>query len=127
MKSFDVFKTNKKILLIIFIFIAFLLLVSSFVSYVKFNTINPFATGYGLLRIMVFNVDYEEIQSNPRVIIAKPDYAWQLFLDTIEKEGYTYLKEERMGSLCSFKKNGKRERVFFSVNGYFSKWIWEKQ
>jgi hypothetical protein len=108
------------------VLLVIVLLSSAFFSYVKLNTANPFSAGIGLVRIMVTDTEYVEIQSSPRVVVAKPDNAWQLFLDTIKSEGYTYLEDERMGSLCTIEKGGNKERVFFSANGYFSKWEWEQ-
>jgi hypothetical protein len=44
----------------------------------------------------------------------------------MQDDGYTYLVDESMGSMHVFEKRGVKERIFFSVNKYFSKWIWEK-
>ena len=44
----------------------------------------------------------------------------------MQEEGYTHVEEETMGSMQVFEKDSRKERMFFSVNKVFSKWIWEK-
>lgn len=107
------------------VLVVFLTLTASFVSYLKFDSPNFFAAGIGLIRITLTDTQYVEIQNSPRVIIAKPQNSMQLFLDTVESEGYTYLADEQMGGMHVIEKDGKKEHVFFSANGYFSKWSWE--
>ncbi len=102
-----------------------LALTASFVSYIKFDTPNFFTAGIGLIRITLSDTQYVEIRRSPRVIIAKPQNSMQLFLDTVESEGYTYLADEQMGGMHVIEKDGKKEHVFLSANRYFSKWSWE--
>lgn len=128
--SVNVKKYSKKIkklrIVIVSAVLAVLLtLTASFVSYLKFNTPNFFAAGMGLIRITFSDTQYVEIQHSPRVIIASPQDSMQLFLDTIESEGYTYSEEERYGALFVIEKDGEKENVLFSANGYYSKWSWE--
>lgn len=96
------------------------------VSGIKFGVVNPIASGIGVIQIIAFNTKYVEIQSSPRVIIAKPNNSWQLFIKTIKSEGYTYLENEQMGSICTIRKGGVKEAVIFSTNEYYSKWSWVK-
>ncbi|MEG0979356.1 MAG: zf-HC2 domain-containing protein [Oscillospiraceae bacterium] len=107
------------------VLIVILTLTASLVSMVKFKTPNFVASGLGVIRVMASDTKYVQIQSNPRIIIAKPDNAMKLFLETIESEGYTLLEDEQMGAMHIIEKDGQKESVFFSMNRYFSKWIWE--
>ena len=119
---------NKKIKFIlgILIILVVVVVIGTFISISKFGVINPFQTAIGLTQIMFTETNYMQIQDKPRVIVSKSNNAYNLFLDTMKSEGYTYLEDEQMGSMFVFEKNGVREEVFFSVNAYFSKWKWNK-
>lgn len=116
---------NRRIAIASFMISVILILTASFVSYLKFNTPNFFSAGIGLIRIMITDTPYTEIQKSPRVIIAQPENSAELFLEFVESEGYTYLEEEQMGGMLIIERDGKKENVFYSLNGYFSKWTWE--
>lgn len=102
-----------------------ILISSSFLSFSKFYTYNPISTVCGFIHLTLTDNDYTTIQSNPRVIISKPEHAWDAFMSYLEEQGYEYLKEERMGGLCVIEKNGEREYVVVSLNRYYSMWRWE--
>lgn len=112
-------------MVIIILIFSILIFVLIFVSYSKFHVLNPISSGIGLMRINTTDTNFVEIQNSPRVVLAKPNNAWSVFLNALENEGYKYLEDERMGSLCVFEKNGVIERVNFSINQYYSIWIWE--
>ncbi|MEG0570586.1 MAG: hypothetical protein RR497_02965 [Oscillospiraceae bacterium] len=114
-----------RIAIISVVLIAILTITASLFSMAKFKTANFVASGLGVIRVMASDTKYVQIQSNPRIIIAKPDNAMKLFLETIESEGYTLLEDEQMGSMYTIEKDGIKESVSFSVNSYFSKWIWK--
>jgi hypothetical protein len=116
-----------KIILILAIITIIIALLSSFWSYMKLEVANPLASGLGLAKIFLTDAEYVEIQQSPRVILAKPVDAYDLLLRVMQEEGYTYVEEETMGSMQVFEKDGKKERMFVSVNKFFSTWIWEKQ
>jgi hypothetical protein len=113
-------------MLFLAIVIVILALLTSFWSHMKLEVTNPLASGRGLFKILFTNTEYVEIQESPRVILAKPDNAFDLLLKKMQDEGYTHIEEETLGSMRVFEKDGKRERLFISTNKYFSKWIWEK-
>ena len=119
---------NKKIKFIlgILIILVVVVVIGTFISISKFGVSNPFKTAIGLTQIMFTETNYVQIQDKPRVIVSKSNNAYNLFLDTMKSEGYTYLEDEQMGSMLVFEKDGVREEVFFSVNAYFSKWKWNK-
>ncbi|MDE6020732.1 MAG: zf-HC2 domain-containing protein [Ruminococcus sp.] len=125
-KSYSKRIRNRRIAIFSAVLAVFLVFTASFASYVKFSTPNFFASGRGLMQIMASDTPYVEIQSSPRVIIAQPQNSWDLFLEFVESEGYTFLDEEQMGANCVIEKDGKKEHVWFSVNGYYSKWSWEQ-
>lgn len=115
-----------KNILIIIIIAIFLICAASFLSYIKFETANALSSGVGLAKILFTDIDYVEIQESPRVILAQPENSLELLLGMMQDDGYTYLVDESMGSMHVFEKRGVRERIFFSVNRHFSKWIWEE-
>lgn len=103
----------------------FVILFSSFLSYVQFGVVNPIRSGIGVLQILATDKAYVEIGSQPKVVLAQPEGApWEFFLSVMEQEGYTYLEEEQMGAMCVFEKDGRKEHVMFRVNGYYAQWTW---
>lgn len=92
----------------------------------RFGVVNPIATGVGLVKILSTDIESVEVQKSPKVVLAQPDNGWDLFLEAMKKDGYSYLEDERLGSMCVFEKGGVKENVSFDVNGYYSKWQWEK-
>lgn len=113
-----------KISLEILILLIIILTIGMFVSISKFGVINPFQTAFGLSKIMFTDTDYVQIQDKPKVIVSKPNNAYEMFLDFMKSEGYNYLEGEQLGSMFVFEKSGVQEKVIFSVNAYFSKWNW---
>ena len=120
-------KWNRNKRIVISAFAAVLLLVvllgSCFVSYLKFDTANPFSAASGFIQIVAVGEDYVEIQSSPRVIIAQPNE--ELFIEYMESRGFTEVEREQMGSLRYFANDEGMEAVSYSQNAYFSKWTWE--
>ncbi len=116
---------RRRMTIIAVVAMLFILLLSSFLSYVQFGVANPIRSGIGVLQILATDKAYVEISSQPRVVLAQPEeYPWDLFLSVMEQEGYTYLEEERMGAMCVFEKDGNKEQVIFRVNGYYAQWTW---
>jgi len=118
---------NRKKRIVISAFVAVLLLVvllgSCFVSYLKFDTANPFSAASGFIQITVADKEYVEIQSSPKVIIAQPNE--ELFIEYMESRGFSEVEREQIGSLRYFANDEGMEAVFYSQNAYFSKWTWE--
>lgn len=115
---------NKKSIIIVGIVLALLIALSSFISIYKFNVRNPVKAGIGFIQILTTDKDYIEIQSSPKVIIAQSNDWFEKFMNYISSEGYTYLENERMGAIHVIEKDGIKEHVILSVNGYYSKWVW---
>jgi hypothetical protein len=110
----------------IFIAIVFLLTTSIIVSMDKFNTPNPILSGMGLIKIMFTGADIVQIQEYPKVYLAKPDNAQQVLIDFMEQRGYYYLEDERMTSTLVFGNEISKNYVDFSVNAYYSKWVFRE-
>lgn len=120
-------KWNRKKRIVVTAFAAILLIVvllgSCFVSYLKFDTANPFSAVSGFIQITVADKDYVEIQRSPKVILAQPSDA--LFLEYMESRGFTEIEEERLGGLRVFTNGEEKEAIMYSQNAYFAKWSWE--
>lgn len=76
----------------------------------------------GLIKIMTGDVSFVIIKNNPKIYLAQPETD---IIEVLTGYGYKYLPEERTGAMLVFEKNGKCYRVHYSVNKYFSKWIFE--
>lgn len=111
---------------IIFVVIVFLLTMSTIVSMNKFDTPNPILSGMGLVKIMFTKSEIVQIQEYPQVYLAKPDNAQQALIDFMEQRGYYYLEDERMASTLVFENEISRIYVDFSVNAYYSKWVFRE-
>lgn len=120
-------KWNRKKHIVVIAFVAVLLIVallgSCFVSYLKFDTANPFSAASGFFQITVADKDYVEIQCSPKVILAQPNDA--LFVEYMEGRGFTEIEEERLGGLRIFSNGKEKEGIMYSQNAYFAKWSWE--
>ena len=118
---------NRKKRIVISAFAAILLLVvllgSCFVSYLKFDTANPFSAASGFIQITVADKDYVEIQRSPKVVLAQPNDA--LFVEYMESRGFTEIEDERMGGLRVFTNGEEKEWIMYSQNSHFAKWTWE--
>jgi hypothetical protein len=99
---------------------------SIILSIAKFNTPNPVSSGVGLIRIMFTKTQVVRIQAYPRIYLAKPHNAHQDLIDFMEKQGYRYLPDERMSSTLVFGNDDSKNYVTFSVNGYYSKWVFRE-
>lgn len=118
---------NRKKRITISAFAAVLLLAvllgSSLISYLKFDTANPFSAASGFLQITAAHKDYVEIQRSPKVVLAQPGDA-QLTA-YMESRGFAEIEEERLGSLRVFTNGEEKEWVMYSQNGFFAKWTWQ--
>ena len=95
-------------------------------SYVKFNSFNLPKIIYAVTAISIGSEDYVVIRENhKRVIIADPNDP-DVFNKYLEANGYAELEAEQMGSMHTIEKNGEKEVVELSVNGYYRLWIWQE-
>lgn len=115
-------KRKTKIFIVIII-ITITCIFSSILSADKFGTLNPVAGGIGFIRIMTSDAPFIIIQNKPKVIfLAKPQVD---IVKALENHGYEYIEEERMGSMLTFKIGENKQLVYYSVNGYFARWIFQ--
>ena len=99
------------------------ILASSFISYARFNTRNPFSVASGFLQITLLDKEYVKIQESPKVILAQPSY--EVFIDYMESRGFTEIEEEQMGAIRVFTNGEEKELVWYSINEHYSKWRWQ--
>lgn len=112
---------KKKLLIFIIIILAIILVLFSFF---KFNVYNPISAFSGIIKILFSEVEYVVVQEKPaKVIFAKPDIA--IFEKYMEDNGYKCLEEDRMGSIYVYKNDTHEVTIQFSMNQYYSKWIWK--
>ena len=118
-------KRNRRIVIAVLVFAVLVtsLLGSCFITYVTFNTSNPFAVAGGYFQIAVFDKAYVEIQETPKVVLAQPNE--DVFIDYMESRGFTEIKEEQMGAIRIFSNGEEKELVWYSINDHYSKWRWQ--
>lgn len=118
-------KRNKKIIAGLIV-IGLLLAASSIVSVNQFNTTNPVMSGMGLTKILFTDMEIVQIQEYPKVYLAKPDHALKALIGFMEQRGFDYLEDERMASTLVFENEVSKNYVDFSVNAYYSKWVFRE-
>ena len=60
-----------------------LMLSSVYISYKCTGVLNPISTISGLMEVSVFNNDFKEIQNNPKVVIANPNYGIEIYMQSM--------------------------------------------
>lgn len=124
----EIRKTKKRSRIIVIATIVSALLIIAFmgscaVSYVTFDTTDPFTASSGLIRIRIFGEEYVEIQETPKVILAKPNR--DVLIEYMAARGFTEMKDEQMGSIMVFRNGDETQRVQYYQNRWCSKWIWK--
>ena len=114
-------KTRK--ILVICLALIMTLGMASFISYSKFNVLNPFSTVSGLIQVVFTDKEYIEVQKYPKVIIAKPSASLQDYMKNLGLQEDT---KNQMGALHRFQNNDAAQYVMYSMNKYFSKWRWQE-
>lgn len=100
----------------------------SCLCFLKLESFNLLRTGYGLLRVMTSDDAVVQIADVPdRVYLVSPDDGYQVFKAWLEQEGYELLECEQMGSQIPVERDGVREALYWSANGYFHKWVWGEE
>lgn len=117
-------KSKKVKIIVSLICIVVLIAAASLVSVAKFNTANSIAVAISAAKLYFTDAEYVEIQKSPRIIISEKG-DMKGFLEVLEKEGYTHLEDEQMGSLHVVEKNGQKELISSKTNGYYSLWTWQ--
>ena len=100
----------------------------SCLCFLRLESFNLLRTGYGLLRVMTSDDAVVQIADVPdRVYLVSPDDGYQVFKAWLEQEGYELLECEQMGSQIPVERDGVREALYWSSNGYFHKWVWGEE
>ena len=117
---------NKRKRIIVISFFVILLIIailaSCFISYLKFDTANPFMAVTGFVQVVFTEKEYVKIQNNPKIILAQPNAS---LAEYMQSRGFSEIEEERLGALRVFTNGNQKEYIMYSQNGYFSKWYWE--
>jgi hypothetical protein len=98
-------RIHKRIILITILTVV--VIGSSVISYETFGVYNPVASAFGLLKVTLTDSTSCEVQNVPKVIIIKPNYS---VIKAMEEHGYVFIKEEQMGSMLVFEKDGVKYR-----------------
>ena len=110
------------------IFIVLVLCVSMLVSVSKFGTVNFPKVIQALQAISNGESDYVEIKDAPsRIVLASPERSMEVFKAYLNENGYVIVEDEQLGAVFVIAKGEEREKVVFSVNGYYSLWRWTNQ
>lgn len=119
---------KKHIVLIITVVIIILIIAVAY-SYIEFGVINPFKTGYSLIKIIIGNDKYVVVQEEPhRVIFSKGNAILnpkELLDEYMKENGYHEDTRSELGSDFVYTNGKNRERILYSVNSRYSKWEWE--
>ena len=124
----EIKKNRKKSRRIVIAILAFATLITAFfgsclISYVTFDTANPFSAISGYCQIIVLDKEYVEIQKSPKIVVAQPND--DVFLNYMDSRGFTEIEDERMGAMRVFTNGEEKEFVLYSINAHCSKWCWQ--
>ncbi len=116
-------KKKRLAIIVIGVLVVVALLGSCLVSYLVFDTANPFAAANGFFQVTLADAGYVEIQQSPKVVLSQPKST--AIAEYMESRGFWEIEEEQLGGLRVFSNGEEKEWVMVSVNGYYSKWVWE--
>lgn len=102
--------------------VAVLMLSAAIFSSVKFGTINFFSSFPAMFSVLSGNDEVIVISDSPKILIGSPESSADKFSMYMSGIGYTLNEEEQLGGVLVFDKNGERQKVAHSVNGYYSLW-----
>lgn len=116
---------KRKLINIIALLIA-INIVFCLISFRLFSSTNYIKSIYAVISVNCTEQTCIEIRNTPtKIVLSSPENFQETFEQYLEDNGYTYLEDERLGSIHVILKNNKKEYVHCSTNRYYSKWIWE--
>lgn len=119
---------KKHIVLTITVLIIILIIAAAY-SYIEFGVLNPFKSGYALLKVIIGNDKYVVVQEDPhRVIFSKGDSILkprELLDEYMKNRGFHEDQRNELGAQLVYTDGKSRERILYSVNARYSKWEWE--
>ncbi len=111
--------------IIISLLVIALIIAPAAFSFIKFGTINYPKVAIALSSINTGRAKYVEVSSRPtKVVLATPDDPMKAFTEYMEENGYTIVEDKQLGGCYVVSKNDIEEKIFFSVNSYYSLWRW---
>lgn len=116
-------KKKLKIFIAVICLLAIVTGIGSFISYSKFEVVNPFSTAKGLFQVIFTEKEYVVIQKYPKVIVAKPNAS---LIDYMVSQGFKEDKENQLGALHRFTNDVAVQYVVYTTNKYFAKWRWQE-
>lgn len=122
---------KRKRIIVTTVICGIILLSSTIFSIVKFSVWNPFSSCLGMLEILFTDKEYTIVQNKPnRVAFSKTadtsNKSSGQFLDEyMENRGFYFVPEEQMGGILVYSNGNEKEYILFSINKYYSKWIWQ--
>ncbi len=118
-------KPNRKKRAVIITFTAVLIvaavLCSCLVSLAVFDIANPISAVSGFVKVTVAKADYAAISKS--VILAQPTSS--ALNEYMQSRGFTELEDKQLGAMRVFTNGEIEEHILFSVNGCYSKWVWQ--
>lgn len=97
-------------------------------SAIKFNSLNPARTAWGLWQVVVDKQPYHQVAGFPyRAFVATPENSEETLKAMMAEQGYQYQDLESQGSAFIFSKDTLRVRVVVSGNAYFTRWAFSKE
>lgn len=116
---------KKRVIRIIVVAVVVAVLIGSLsvLSFVKFGTANFISASQGLCKVMLTDTEWVVISQNPTVIIGKPNTTIDEYM--LENGGYVLNPDKQLGALYIYSNQDDEVRVIHSVNGYYSKWVWQ--
>lgn len=119
---------KKKIILITILVILIGAMIFSILAY---DVINPVSCFGGMFEVIFTNKNYTVVQNFPKkVMLSKSTNIYgktakQLLDEYMQSRNFVEIEEERLGGILVYTNGEIKEKIGFSVNGYFSKWEWE--
>lgn len=93
--------------------------------YAWLGSFNLFRTAFGLVKVSVREDAVVQIADFPnRVCLTSSEEGFEAFEAWLAEEGWELLVCEQMGSQFPVERDGVREYVYWSVNGWYQKWVW---
>lgn len=110
----------KKLVITIAVILA-VYLVATFVCYLELGTVNVISSAIGIVKLEYLDVQYVQVQKNPKAIFAKSPFNLDEYM---KKEGFE--KKDQLGGMCSYTNGDVIQYVEISSNRYFNEIIWSK-
>lgn len=116
----------------IIILVVFIILSSATIfSIAKFSVWNPFSSCLGMIEILFTDKQYTIVQNFPNKVgfsksgDTSDKLAGEYLDEYMKNRGFYFVPEKQMGAELVYSNGKEEECIIFSVNKYYSKWIWQ--